>query len=106
MIIGSLVFKFLNFEIYMNEIKIVVSPYCLDQVKALWNMNGNKRELSWEYPKVIPSSSSTTNVSSPWWKLSMLWTNACSVPEYFLEAVDKNKIEYFAEEEYYKKLTS
>jgi hypothetical protein len=36
----------------------------------------------------------------------MLWTNACSVPEYFLEAVEKNKIEYFAEEEYYKILTS
>jgi hypothetical protein len=90
----------------MNEIKIVVSPYALEQVNALWNMNGNLRELSWEYPKVIPSPGPATNVSAPWWKLSMLWSNACSVPEYFLEAVEKNNIEYFAEEEYYKKLTS
>jgi hypothetical protein len=36
----------------------------------------------------------------------MLWMNACSVPEGFLAAVNRNKIEYFAEADYYKILTS
>jgi hypothetical protein len=104
--VGSAVLYIFEPEIYMKEIKIVVSPYALEQVNALWNMDGNLHELPWEYPKVIPSPKSTTDVSSPWWTLSMLWMNACSVPEGFLAAVNRNKIEYFAEADYYKILTS
>ena len=90
----------------MNEIKVVISPYDIDQVNALCNKNGNKIELSWECPKVFPSPMVTTNMSSPWWKLSMLWMNLCTVPVEFLETMEKNGIEYFTEQKYYEKLIS
>ena len=90
----------------MNEVKVVISPYDMDQVNALWNKNGNKIELSWGCPKVFPSPMVTTNMSYPWWKLSMLCMNLCTVPVEFLETMKKNQIKYFTEKEYYEKLIS
>ena len=90
----------------MNEVKVLISPYDINQVNALWNKNGNKIKLSWENPKVLPGPMVTTNMSSPWWKLSMLWMNLCTVPVEFLETMEKNGIEYFTEQKYYEKLIS
>ena len=90
----------------MNEIKVVISPYHIDQVNALCNKDGNKIELSWECPKVFPSPMVTTNMSSPWWKRPVPRMNLCTVPVEFLETMKKNQIEYLTEQEYYEKLIS
>jgi hypothetical protein len=87
----------------MNNINVVINPSYITRVNELCNETFN---LSWRCPKILLNPMRTTNMSSPWWESLSIYENLCTVPNDFLETLDKEKIDYFTEEEYYKKLSS
>lgn len=89
----------------MNQIKIVVYHYDVSKVNDLWNQS-NGHQLTWKYPKAISSPMLTTSIASPWYKLCMVSSNQCEVPEPFLKTLNDKEIQFLTEKEYYEKLMS